>query len=130
MKKLFVFVVAAAVLCAFALPNLFAGDAADGIKMDKTSQPVTFNHSTHTEENCEFCHHKSGGDTAAIKSCSSEGCHDVFDKTDKTEASYYKVIHGKHDTIPTCVSCHREKAGSDVEKKKELTGCKKSACHP
>ncbi len=130
MKKLFVFVVAAAVLCAFALPSLFAADAPDGIKMDKTAQPVTFNHSTHTEENCEFCHHTSGGDTANIQKCSDAGCHDIMDKADKTSASYYKAMHGKHDTIPTCVSCHREKAGADAEKKKELAGCKQSACHP
>ena len=131
MKKLFACFVIAAFVCAFALPNLYAVDApADGIKMDKTPNPVVFNHSTHTGENCEFCHHKSKDDPANIKSCASEGCHDVFDKKDKSEKSYYKVIHGKHDTIPTCLSCHREKAGSDKELKKKLTGCKASACHP
>lgn len=131
MKKLFTCLVAAAIVCAFALPNLYAVDApADGIKMEKTSNPVVFNHSTHQAEDCEFCHHKSGGDLANIKACSSEGCHDAFDKKDKTEKNYYKAMHGKHKTIPTCVSCHREKAGKDKELKKKLTSCKGSVCHP
>lgn len=133
MKKLFMCFVVAACVCAFALPNLYAVDPpADGSMMDKTKQPVAFNHSTHQDEDCEFCHHMSKDDPANIKSCSSEGCHDVFDMKDKTQQSYYKAIHGNHKTIPTCLSCHREKAkaSGDKELKKKLTSCKGSACHP
>ncbi len=131
MKKLFVCVVAAAIICAFALPNLFAADApADGLKMDKTKTPVVFNHSTHKAEDCEFCHHKSKDNPENIKKCSSEGCHDNFDKKAKGPENYYKAIHGAGKTIPTCLSCHKEKAGKDKDMKKKLTGCKKSACHP
>lgn len=133
MKKLFACFVVAACVCAFALPNLYAVDApADGIKMDKTSMPVTFNHSTHTKEDCRFCHHKASEDMTDIKSCSAEGCHDVLDRKDKSEKSYYKAMHGNHKTIPTCVSCHREeaKANGDKEFKKMMTSCKGSACHP
>ncbi len=131
MKKLFACFVVAAVLCAFALPNLYAVDAPDGVAMNKTKQPVTFNHSTHKDTACEKCHHTNAGDFSKVQKCSDAGCHDSFDQKDKSEKSYYKITHDrKAGAHPTCMSCHVEIAGADAEKKKQLTGCKASACHP
>lgn len=134
-KTLLVSVASACLVCAFALPALHAVDApADGAKLDyiaggEKNLVVVFNHSTHKTAKCEACHHVEG--EKAYAKCGSAGCHDVFDKADKTEKSWYKVVHdakgGKH---ATCISCHKEAAGEDKEKKAKLTGCKNSACHP
>jgi hypothetical protein len=54
-----------------------------------------------------------------------------MDKKDKTVNSYYKVLHDmRPKELSTCVSCHREVAGDDREKKRELAGCRGSVCHP
>ncbi|WP_461209699.1 cytochrome c3 family protein [Desulfocurvus sp. DL9XJH121] len=122
--------VCAALVCFCALPALNAADApADGLKMANTKKPVTFNHSTHKGEDCKVCHHTWDG-AAPIKKCSDAGCHDKFDKKDKSKNSYYQAIHSKKASKPTCVSCHKDVAGADKDKKKLLTGCNKSACHP
>lgn len=123
--------VCAALVCFAALPNLNAADApADGLKMAKTKNAVTFNHSTHASEDCKACHHKWDG-AAAIKKCSDAGCHDNFDKKDKSVNSYYQAMHTrKAKETESCLSCHKAAAGKDKAKKKELTGCRKSACHP
>lgn len=101
---------------------------ADGIKMERTSMPVVFNHSTHTTAECAACHHPVNG-VEDYRSCSTAGCHDNFDRKDKSVNSYYQVMHGKDLQFSTCVSCHQEVAGTDKEKRRLLTGCKNSACH-
>ena len=135
MRKLLCVSLACAVMvCFFALPGLNAADApADGMKMDnyqpaKKNLVVIFNHSTHKTSECKECHHKWDG-KGKVAGCSSAGCHDVYDKKDKTEKSYYKIIH-KKCALSTCVTCHKDHAGADKAKKKELAGCKKSKCHP
>ena len=93
-KGLFIAIISAVLVCAFALPSLFAEDApADGLTMDhwkseKNNKVATFNHSTHKAIDCKECHH-----TGDYKSCVTAGCHDVFDNKDKTEKSYYKILH-------------------------------------
>lgn len=129
-KSLFVSFLCAVVVCAFALSSVSASNAPDGLKMAKTKKPVTFNHSTHKSAKCADCHHKSGGDESKIKACSAAGCHDNMNKKDKSDASYYKAMHGKGKTISSCVSCHKKTAGKDKAMKKKLAGCKKSVCHP
>lgn len=116
---------------ALALPAFASEPAvpADGLKMAKTKMEVTFNHSTHKEIKCADCHHPVDG-KADFKPCASAGCHDVFDKKDKSEKSYYKVMHGKNLKYATCVSCHSDYVKTKPEMKKELTGCKGSKCHP
>ncbi len=131
MRTLITCFVCALVLGVFAIPALYAADAPpDGLKMENTKNAVTFNHSAHKAEPCEACHHMAKDNPANIKKCSSAGCHDNFDKKDKSVHSYYQAIHGKGGTVHSCVSCHKEKAGDDKAKKKELAGCKKSVCHP
>ncbi|NJB68209.1 hypothetical protein GGQ74_001882 [Desulfobaculum xiamenense] len=132
MKKILsLCVVCFAVACFCALPVLNAADApADGLKMAKTAKAVVFNHGTHKDAKCQDCHHKWDG-ASAIKKCSDAGCHDNFDKKAKDASSYYQAMHAKKvKAADSCISCHLKAAGSDKDKKKQLTGCKKSACHP
>lgn len=135
MKKfLSIGVVCAALVCFCALPVVSAVDApADGLKMEKTKKPVVFNHSTHKADDCKTCHHTWDG-ASEVKSCSAAGCHDNFDKKDKSVNSYYQATHSKKaKKAPSCVSCHKDYAKKNKLKKadkKKLTGCKKSACHP
>ncbi len=124
--------VTALVLAAWvAAPALHAADApADGTKLAYLSKVVVFNHSAHKAQDCKTCHHKWDG-AAAIQKCTTAGCHDVFDKKDKTDKSLYAKIHGKSSsTMLGCVECHKKAAGDDKEKAKELAGCAKSKCHP
>ncbi len=129
MKKL-IMCGAMALSMAFAV-SAFAAPAvpADGIVMDNTKLPVTFNHSTHGDYKCGECHHPVDG-AETFLACGSAGCHDNFDKKDKSVHGYYNVMHGKKLKFDSCLSCHLEVAGKDAAKKKEMTGCKKSACHP
>ena len=103
----------------------------DGLKMQNmpnSKQPIIFNHSTHSKGECVTCHHPVDG-KADFRPCGAAGCHDVFDRRDKTVKSYYNVMHGKDLAHPTCVSCHIKVAGDDAEKKKRLTACRNAACH-
>lgn len=131
-KSLLVCLTAAALVLAFALPSIYAVEAPeDGIVLDHTDDPkgytTTFNHTTHASVDCTTCHHMEGDQQYA--SCVAEGCHDAADK--KADMSWYKVVHDrKAGAKPTCVSCHLETAGDDIELKKQLTGCMGSACHP
>lgn len=132
MKKiLFLGVVCFAIASFCALPVLNAADApADGLKMEATKQPVTFNHSTHGDYECKDCHHQWDG-SSAIKKCSDAGCHDNFDRKAKGPDSYYQAMHNRRvKDVQSCISCHGDVAGKDREMKRELTGCRKSACHP
>lgn len=95
---------------------------------------VKFPHAPHEAHKveCQVCHHKWDGQ-GAVKACGSAGCHDVFDRKDKSEKSLYKAIHTKSKDPINCLTCHKkqvkEKKG-DKEFKKKMTGCKGSACHP
>lgn len=108
-------------------------------EMNWTRRPVIFNHQTHfaamgaqaaPQDSCASCHHPVSGESD-FKTCASEGCHDNLDPTDKSVSSYFQATHKKKKTTYySCVSCHEERAGSDIAKKKQLAGCKESACHP
>ncbi|MCA1944283.1 MAG: cytochrome c3 family protein [Desulfovibrio sp.] len=136
MKRTVLATMAAACLaCTVALPSLHAVDVpADGAKIDfidggDKNLVVIFNHSTHKDVKCEDCHHMPGEKQYA--GCTTDGCHNILDKADKSVNSWYKVIHdAKAETKPTCISCHKDLAGEDKDLKKKLTGCKGSACHP
>lgn len=127
----FVVIVFSLLVLALALPALASQPAvpADGIKMDKGKQPVVFNHSTHKNEKCGVCHHPVDGKENYQK-CGSAGCHDSMDRKDKSEKGYYNAIHGKNLKFMNCLTCHLEVAAKEPDKKKELTSCKGSKCHP
>lgn len=130
MKKLIICAICALAFTAMGVSFAMAADAPAGpIKMEKTKNPVTFDHANHAMD-CKECHHKWDG-AGAIVACSSAGCHDNFDKKDKSDHNYYKAMHGRGKTVTSCTSCHKAE-GKKVDKarKKELTGCKKSKCHP
>lgn len=127
-KPLFIALVAIIAL-AFALPLVAADAPADGLKMSATKNNVVFNHSTHKSAKCVDCHHLVDGKENTQK-CSTAGCHSTADADKKNPGSYYNVMHGKKAKLSTCISCHVEAAGADKDKKKMLTGCKKSSCHP
>lgn len=100
------------------------------IAMDKTKQPVTFNHATHTAYECESCHHPVDG-VATYKLCSDAGCHDAMGGAKaKGVDSYYQIAHKTKGTkYSTCISCHADFVKTEKDRKKELTSCKGSACH-
>lgn len=126
MKKSFLGVLALLIVAAFALPVIAADAPADGLKMQATKLPVVFNHSTHAKVACVDCHHLVNGAENYSK-CGNAGCHDSFDKKDKSIKGYYSLMH---KNAKGCVACHKKAAGSDEAMKKALTGCKKSKCHP
>ncbi len=129
MKKLLSFALLA--IIAFCLPAFAAQPEVPSAPsvMNKTKMPVTFNHSTHTEYSCETCHHPVDG-VATYQPCATAGCHDVMGRKDKSINSYYQAMHKTSKVkFETCVSCHKEVAGKDKAKRKELTSCKGSKCH-
>jgi len=123
----------ALLVLALALPALAAQPEvpADGLKLDKTKQPVTFNHSTHAKDmKCGDCHHVVDGKENFGK-CGNAGCHDSMERKDTTNKGYYRAMHAKSGTkFATCASCHAQVAEKFPDKKKELTACKQSKCHP
>lgn len=126
MKKTFLIsLVVAALVCAFALPNLSAATKApadmvlkapEGMKMKKS--PVAFPHAKHEEmlKDCKACHHTYEG-SGDVKSCAYEGCHDQPGK--KGETAFYKAFHARDKR--SCVGCHKAE-------KKGPKSCKQ--CHP
>jgi len=126
----------ALLILALALPALAAQPdvPADGMKLDKLTKPpkppVTFNHSSHKDIKCGECHHVVEGKENYGK-CGNEGCHDSLDRKDKSVKGYYRTMHEKSGTkFATCASCHAQTAEKFPDKKKELTACKGSKCHP
>ena len=121
----------ALLMLALALPALAAKPEvpADGLKMEKGKQPVVFNHSTHKEVKCGQCHHKVD-DKENFQKCGTAGCHDSMDRKDKSPKGYYNAMHGKNLKFTNCMTCHLEVAAKMPDKKKELTACKQSKCHP
>ncbi len=132
MKRLFLLGVFC-LLAAFVLPALAAQPEvpADGQKLEKGGKKVViFNHSTHKAQKCVECHHPVDG-KEDFRPCATAGCHDIMGQKDKSINSYYQAMHKKQDVKHnSCVACHTTTAGDDAAKKKELTGCAKSKCHP
>lgn len=132
----------AAAACAAAL--LLAGmllASAPASAMDAPAAPlklayfpnkvVMYPHAAHAKLECKQCHHKLDA-AGNPQKCSAKGCHDVFDKKDKSEKSFYRIVHDtKLETMQSCLMCHKaEGAKLDKAAKKALTGCAKSRCHP
>ncbi len=124
-KVLLISLVAAALVCAFALPNLSAatkapGDmvlkAPEGMKAKKS--PVAFPHGKHETmfKDCKVCHHQYSG-SGDVKGCAAAGCHDKASKKEKM--AFYKAFHSKDKR--SCVGCHKAE-------KKGPKSCKQ--CHP
>lgn len=91
---------------------------------------VDFPHLPHTGLTCVSCHHTWDGESVMPK-CTNSGCHDVMDPKDKSVQSFYKVIHGRGSKdVASCLSCHKVEAKKQPDKRKYLTGCTQSACHP
>ncbi len=132
MRKMIVSLfVSGALVLLFALPSISQTAPAEDITMAYLpKKTVIFKHSAHKELDCKKCHHmwEKEGDP---RKCTTSGCHDVFDSKDKTEHNLYKTIHGKgSDAATGCLQCHKEEAKKNKDKKKELTGCAGSYCHP
>lgn len=151
MRRCFVLVLA----LLFSLAAVSAFAAPDGIKMNKTKNPVVFNHSTHTDAACADCHHpvkiedpascvaegchaeadmpellKFYTDGEDYRPCSTSGCHQIFDAKDKSVHSYYQAMHkSRKPKFDSCYSCHVKVAGKDKEKKRLLSNCSNSVCH-
>ena len=94
-----------------------------------SKKTVIFNHSTHTTVECVVCHHNVDGKPNYQK-CATSGCHDDLTGR-KGVKSLYAAVHTKKGLKQeTCLSCHTKLATEQPDKKKELTGCAKSKCHP
>ena len=102
----------------------------DGIKMENTRLTVLFNHSTHKDIQCAGCHH-AVNNMEVYGKCADAGCHDGMFRKDTSFRNYYYVIHAKSKTnYSTCFACHAQAAAKFPDRKKELTACKQSKCHP
>lgn len=106
---------------------------ADGLELmgSKPEKKVVFNHTTHKDSDCAVCHHPVEGKENFGK-CATAGCHDDL-QGKKGQKALYNVVHNKKAEdmkYPSCISCHVKAAGDDAARKKELTACKDSKCHP
>ena len=127
-KSLMIGLMVAALVCAFALPSVIAGNApADTMTLKApadvkaTKAPVDFPHKKHEAvADCLVCHHKAA-DKAAIKGCVADGCHvDGSKAAKKDPKGFYQAWHSK--AAPnSCLGCHKAK-------NKGPKGCKD--CHP
>lgn len=130
MKKILMVSLSVLVAVALAMPAIAARPAApEGpMKMALTEKSVTFNHTSHASIDCGVCHHEVNG-AENFGKCSAAGCHDALGAKEKGKNSYYRIAHDKK-IENSCISCHTKAAGQDKDKKKTLTSCKGSACHP
>ncbi len=136
MRKVFLFALLSAFVLTVYAGSVLAADAPGEVIELKyfPKLQVKFPHAPHVAHKveCQKCHHKWDGQ-GEIKACGSAGCHDVYDKKDKTEKSLYKAIHGKSKDPISCLSCHKiqvKNKKGDKPFKKKMTSCKGSACHP
>ncbi len=130
MKRLFFCALSLCLLGLTAPASAAPSAPADGLKMEMTKKAVTFNHSSHAKLECVVCHHQVNGKENFAK-CGNAGCHDSMDRADKSAKGYFHMIHAKADTkFQTCLACHTEVVAGSPDRKKELTGCKGSKCHP
>ena len=129
MKKHLIVLFSAFLVCAFALPSLYAVEAPKGDMMiavpageKATKAPVKFGHEGHKALECTACHHTWDG-KGEVKSCAAEGCHtDLKDKKAKT--SFYQAFHA--NAPQSCLGCH--KAVKKEGKKTGPVAC--NDCHP
>lgn len=132
-KSLMISLMVAALVCAFALPSVIAGNtpapemvlkAPAGAKMTKT--PVAFPHKKHEDAglDCLTCHHKAASKDAIV-GCAVEGCHTNTDKKAKKDPKgFYAAFHSKKSDA-SCLGCHKK---LKKEGKKVPVACKD--CHP
>ena len=90
---------------------------------------VMFPHMPHANNACDACHHPVEG-RENFDACGSVGCHD--DLTAKQGVkSLHAVTHSKKKLAhTTCMACHSETVARQPERKRELTDCARSKCHP
>jgi len=138
MKKLLMFGLSLALVSGLAISASAEGSSAptEDIKMALTNEPVMFSHEEHLEEGikCISCHHPVDGiESEERRKCSTAGCHDILGSKDKTVNSYYLAIHDRksvYEYDTSCMKCHLTVVKADPDKRKELTSCKGSSCHP
>lgn len=131
MRTIFAVLTVVVLSLCFALPGLLAQPKApEPFELKYFPEKlVPFAHDKHAELQCQKCHHVWDGQSE-MQRCSTAGCHDVFDSKDKSVNSFYNIVHGRGSAeVASCVGCHKEAAGADKEKRKQLTGCKGSGCH-
>lgn len=128
MKKYLITVCASLLLWAGA--SVAAPDMpTEPLELKGSKKSVLFPHVPHKSIACVDCHHLVN-DKENFSKCASSGCHDDITEK-KGERSLYRVMHAKKDTAhSTCLSCHQQAAEQQPERKKELTGCAQSKCHP
>ncbi len=122
-----------ALVMALAVPALAAPPAVPTgpLEMNLTKKPVIFDHAQHSKLECGACHHQVAGKENYQK-CATAGCHDVLNPKDKTSRCYYRIAHNRKvaDPYHTCLSCHAEVVKQLPDKKKAMTSCVGSSCHP
>lgn len=131
MKKLLIFGTGV-LLTGVMVLHVFAEHSvpSDPVMMELTKKPVAFDHSFHKDRQCVECHHQVDG-LEHFQKCASAGCHDVLGQKDKTVHSYYRIAHDrKVEKSYSCLKCHFEVAQAQPDKKKALTSCADSSCHP
>ena len=99
------------------------------MNMDRTpteKRHMVFNHSSHAKVDCAFCHHKAAESGTPYVGCAEKGCHDILDRKDKSEHSYYQAIH-KKKVDKSCVGCHQKLAADNADLKAKFKGC--NPCH-
>ena len=129
MRKPLIVCMCAALVFAFSLPSLWAADAPKGdltIKMEggtPTKPPVVFSHAKHAAVDCKTCHHKLDTNPNDHK-CSSKGCHDNMDPTDKSSPKSFWMAYHKGDAAHSCLGCHKK---AKAEGKNPPIAC--NQCH-
>ncbi|MBE6441819.1 MAG: cytochrome c3 family protein [Desulfovibrio sp.] len=99
------------------------------LELQGSKKTVMFPHGAHAAIACADCHHLVDGKESFAK-CGSAGCHDDIQGRQGVK-SLYNVMHSKKElNHATCVGCHAKFVAEHPDRKKELTGCAKSACHP
>ena len=133
MKKLLLFGCGTLLAAVLTAPALAAQPAVPSgpLTMSLTKKPVIFDHAQHSKLACGACHHQVAGKENYQK-CSTAGCHDVLGAKDKSEHSYYRIAHDRKIAAPyhSCMSCHTEVVKQMPDKKKAMTSCIGSSCHP
>ncbi len=130
MKKIVMLSLSALITIALAMPAVAARPAApEGpLKMALTKNAVTFDHKDHASVDCGVCHHPVNG-AETYEKCSTAGCHDALGAKEKGVNSYYRIAHDRK-LENSCLGCHSKVVKTEKDKRKALTGCKGSSCHP
>ncbi|MDR1855992.1 MAG: cytochrome c3 family protein [Desulfovibrio sp.] len=121
----------AAFMLAIAIPALAARPDVpkEPLEVKGSQKTVKFPHAPHEKVDCAVCHHEVNGKENYQK-CADAGCHDDL-KAKKGEKSLYASIHTKTGLKhQTCLECHTKLVAEKPDKKKDMTGCAKSKCHP